>query len=288
MTKHLNELVAGALLLLVNFLTSGCGGGAGLGTVTSLTEATTSAAPTDAAPGSRRASAHRVPPGPPIRIDDPNETMTSGVIEVVDDSTVRLEFQPGWNLVSVPLASVTTTANLPSPWYAWDGAGYRSFQPDREPAELRPDVGYFVWAPMVQTGLLAGTALEAGSVSLALAPGWNLVAFQAELTSGEAFLIDQASWLHQLASAVSEDETQPVYRYASTWDGQAYQELDLAEDTTVLPTGPVWLYAHQGCELRYMVGDGGPPPGGGGPGPIDPGLPVCPIAPPEPPVWIID
>jgi hypothetical protein len=135
--------------------------------------------------------------------------------------TFDLNLGAGWNLISIPLEIDNTSINAVFPdandgeeLYAYDNgwisAKYYSNLPgwygDLETVE--PDKGYWYSTTTAYTATIEGT--EAGTRSVSIADGWNLIGYTR---------LNPANLSYLLANVTNEDE---LYTYNEGWISAKY------------------------------------------------------------------
>jgi len=186
-----------------------------------------------------------------------------------------LDLQPGWNLVSLPVARVTELsldAQVLEFGFSWDPATGTYHPLDlRSPASLARGEGTArgLWILARKSARLhyRGMSDHAGQAApeVVLVPGWNLVGFPYH--QGQPFAQVQVQAPRDIGLPVAlpgclgqvlagPDPQALLYTTAYTLTTKGYQALDLADPSAGFQPGrALWIYAyHPETVLRYGQG----------------------------------
>jgi alpha-tubulin suppressor-like RCC1 family protein len=176
-------------------------------------------------------------------------------------STVLISLTAGWNTISFPFKSVTSTSGFTYHLYKFNGSGYEEINPATQANLIDCRSGYWTYVDSAKNVTINGVNNTGGDalVKTNLNYGWNLIGIP--YTNGRIFngvninhnLETQS--LPQAASSQIPPESgkwlySRIYNYNnSTW---TQREITTGTNTFAQKTG-YWIWSWQSCELDYTL-----------------------------------
>jgi hypothetical protein len=93
--------------------------------------------------------------------------------------TTQIHLSPGWNTISFPLQSVTSTSGFAYYLYKFNGSSYEEINPRTHPEQINYRYGYWAYADGETNVSVSGTPLT-NIPNLELHYGWNLIGVPSE------------------------------------------------------------------------------------------------------------
>jgi len=115
-----------------------------------------------------------LPPGPPSTIPEPLKK-TLPVLPDQKAGPWAHTYNPGWQTISFPMASVTAVRGFIYPIFWWDGTSYQQIDPVANPELIVTNRGYWGYFDTVTPVYVEGAANQGEVNSVGLNVGWNLM-----------------------------------------------------------------------------------------------------------------
>lgn len=199
-------------------------------------------------------ASHDLPPPPPQPQEIPAADLAQNSNKInFSQAAVQIPLSAGWNTISFPFKSVTSSSGFTYYLYKYNGISYERVNPVANPGSIDCHCGYWAYAAAATEVTVDGLANEAPDqiTDINLAVGWNLVGFPfgSSKTFGSVYIVKDGT-TKTLAEAVTAGWIRnSIFEWNS--GGWLTQSASSGSGAFASKKG-YWIRSLEICQLRYQ------------------------------------